>query len=166
MTSAKTRLDTHISRILAQRDMLNLIAAQGLLPATGEILELGLGNGRTYSHILARFPGRRVVVFDRAVASHGTSTPPAEDLILGEISQTAVAYAKGDAAMVHADIATGYPEKDAHIMGWLPQLAVDLLAPGGIVLAGLELIHPNLAPMDDLPAGIGNDRYYGYRKSV
>ena len=166
MTSpVKTRLDNHLSRITAQRDMLNLIAADSLLPETGAILELGLGNGRTYSHILDRFAGRRIVVFDRAVASHGTSTPPEEDLILGEISETAAAYAKADAAMVHADIGTGYPDKDAKIMGWLPQVVVDLLTPGGVALAGLELVHQSLLPLD-LPEGIGSDRYYAYRKSV
>lgn len=160
-----TRLDKHLERILAQRDMLNLIAAENRLPPEGDILELGLGNGRTYSHLRARFAGRRIVAFDRAVASHASSTPEAADVVLGEISQTAAAYPKGAAAMVHADIATGYEVRDTVIMGWLPQLAVDLLQKGGIALAGLPLIHPQLVPLD-LPEGIGQGRYYAYAKSA
>ncbi|MDB5658511.1 MAG: hypothetical protein JWS10_1126 [Cypionkella sp.] len=117
-----SRLDLFVNRITAQRDILNLIAARRLLPETGAILEVGLGNGRTYSHLVDSFAGRRIVVFDRAVASHGTSTPPEADLILGEISETGAAYAKGDAAMVHADIGTGYPEKDAKIQAWCRNL--------------------------------------------
>ncbi|MDB5665843.1 class I SAM-dependent methyltransferase [Cypionkella sp.] len=160
-----SRLDLFVNRITAQRDILNLIAAHRLLPETGAILEVGLGNGRTYSHLVDNFAGRRIVVFDRAVASHGTSTPPEADLILGEISETGAAYAKGDAAMVHADIGTGYPEKDAKIQAWLPQLAVDLLMPDGIAVSGLRLDHPKLVPLD-MPAGIGREIYFAYRKQV
>lgn len=158
-----SRLDLFVDRITAQRDILNLIAAEALLRVSGAVLEIGLGNGRTYSHLVERFPGRRVVVFDRAVASHGTSTPPAADLILGEISQTAATYAKADAALVHADIGTGYAEKDAAVMAWLPQLAVDLLAAGGIAVSGLRLDHPQLMALD-MPAGIGRGLYFAYRK--
>ncbi|GLS86356.1 hypothetical protein GCM10010873_13300 [Cypionkella aquatica] len=158
-----SRLDLFVDRITAQRDILNLIAAQSLLPDGGAILEIGLGNGRTYSHLLEAFSGRRVIVFDRAVASHGTSTPPAADLILGEISQTATTYAKADAAMVHADIGTGYADKDAGVQTWLPQLCVDLLMQGGVAVSGLQLVHPRLKPLD-MPSGIGRNLYFAYRK--
>src|SRR4051812_41343381 len=44
-----TRLDSAIRRLTAQRDLLNW-AAQAIGP-TGLVLELGLGNGRTYDHL-------------------------------------------------------------------------------------------------------------------
>ena len=158
-----SRLDLFVDRITAQRDILNLMAAQNLLPESGAILEVGLGNGRTYSHLVDSFVGRRIVVFDRAIASHGTSTPPEADIILGEISETAAAYAKADAAMVHADIGTGYPDKDAKIAAWLGKLTVDLLVPGGVAVSGLRLDHSQLVPLD-MPQGIGRGLYFAYRK--
>lgn len=160
-----SRLDLFVDRITAQRDILSLIAQQNLLPKAGAALEIGLGNGRTYSHLVEVFPARRIVVFDRAIASHGTSTPPDSDTVLGEISETAAAYAKADAALVHADIGTGYPEKDAAVMAWLPGVAVDLLMPGGIAVSGLRLDHPQLVPLE-MPEGIGRDLYFAYRKQA
>ena len=34
----------------------------------GPVLELGLGNGRTFDHLRERLPGRRIVAFDRALS--------------------------------------------------------------------------------------------------
>ena len=51
-----SRLDSFIRRMTAQRDILNQIATQSLLPESGDVLELGLGNGRTYSHLREVFP--------------------------------------------------------------------------------------------------------------
>ena len=51
-----TRLDSVIRRLTAQRDLLNW-AAEEISPA-GLILELGLGNGRTYDHLRTRLPDR------------------------------------------------------------------------------------------------------------
>ena len=38
-----SRLDSFIRRMTAQRDILNQVAEQSLLPESGDILELGLG---------------------------------------------------------------------------------------------------------------------------
>jgi S-adenosyl-L-methionine methyltransferase len=158
-----SRLDSIIRRLIAQRDILNHIARDLSLPSSGAILEVGLGNGRTYSHLVELFPDRRIIVFDRAFAAHKTLIPAPEDLVLGEIAVTAPAFAGQDAALVHADIGTGYPEKDAVIRTWLPDLAVALLATGGVAASGLRLDHAVLEPLP-LPAGIDSDRYFLYRK--
>ncbi|ATN37572.1 hypothetical protein ACO34A_27765 (plasmid) [Rhizobium sp. ACO-34A] len=157
-----TRLDIFINRMTAQRDLLNLLRDQNLLPE-GPIMEVGLGNGRTYSHMIETFPGRRFIVFDRHVAAHKTSIPPEEDLVIGEIRETARNYIGSEAALVHADIGTGYPEKDAVVMSWLPELAAGMLRSGGYAVSGLALDHPRLE-MLPIPDHLEPGRYYLYRK--
>jgi S-adenosyl-L-methionine methyltransferase len=159
-----SRLDTFIQRMTAQRDMLNDLAARGAL-ADGPILELGLGNGRTYSHLRECFPERRIIVFDRAMGAHKTSAPPERDLVLGEIRDTARGFAGIGAALVHTDIGTGYPERDALTLQWLPQLASDLLAPGGFAASDLPLDHPLLEPLPPPPT-VTPGRYFLYRRTA
>lgn len=157
-----SRLDTMIHRLTAQRAVLDSLA-QGL-PA-GPILEIGLGSGRTYSHLRERFPDRRIIAFDRELAAHPDCRPAAADLILGEIRDTAPALAGIGAALVHADIGTAYPEVDAQTRVWLPGLVASLLAPGGYAAGGLPLDHPDLLPRP-LPAGAEGARQYLYRKGA
>lgn len=156
-----SRLDSVIRRLTAQRDILNHLATDLALPQ-GAILEIGLGNGRTYHHLRERFPDRRIIAFDRALGAHASSIPDAADLVIGEIAETAPRFAGQGAAIVHADIGTGYPEKDAQTLTWLPQLVASLLAPGGIAISGLPLDHAHLTALP-LPPGIDDDRYFLYR---
>ncbi len=53
----------------AQRDCLAL-AARLVADVPGPVLELGLGNGRTYDHLREILPGREIFVFDRRVAAN------------------------------------------------------------------------------------------------
>lgn len=159
-----SRLDSFINRLTAQRDLLNHVAQNNLLPPQGAILELGLGNGRTFNHLRELFSDRRIVVFDRAVAAHKSSIPDEDDIVLGEIATTAAGFANQNAAMVHVDIGTGYDGADAQTLTWLPDLSASLLAPGGIAASGLPLSHPQLAALP-LPPGIAVDRYFLYRRT-
>ena len=78
-----SRLDSFIARMQAQRDCLNFLKpAIDALP--GPILEVGLGNGRTYDHLRDLFPGRDIYVFERKVAAHPDCIPPDDRLFLGE----------------------------------------------------------------------------------
>lgn len=106
-----SRLDSFIRRLTAQRDILNHVAANLDLPGEGALMEIGLGNGRTFNHLRELFPNRRIIAFDRAMGAHASSVPAQEDLVIGEISQTAPAFIGTEAAFVHADIGTGYPER-------------------------------------------------------
>lgn len=159
-----SRLDSFIRRLVAQRDILNHVATDLPLPRTGAIMELGLGNGRTFNHLREIFPTRRIIAFDRELGAHGSSIPDEGNLILGEIRDTAAGFAGTGAALVHADIGTGYPEKDAVTLTWLPQLVVSLLANDGVALSGLPLDQPELSPLP-LPPGIAGDRYFLYRRA-
>ncbi|WP_333898540.1 class I SAM-dependent methyltransferase [Agrobacterium pusense] len=158
-----SRLDSFIRRLTAQRDILNHVAVNLDMPHEGALMEIGLGNGRTFNHLRELFPGRRIIAFDRAMGAHASSVPADEDLVIGEISQTAPAFVGAEAAMVHADIGTGYPEKDAITLTWLPDLAAGMLAKGGVAVSGLPLDHPLLKPLP-VPESVPTDRYFLYRK--
>lgn len=157
-----SRLDSFIRRMTAQRDLLNMAARDPGLPP-GMVLEIGLGNGRTYSHLRELFPDRRIVAFDRALRAHSGSTPAPDDLILGEIDQTARAFAGQGAALVHADIGSGHDDLDALTLRWLPGLVAGLLAPGGLAVSGLPLATPALVALP-LPPTVERGRYDLYRK--
>jgi hypothetical protein len=159
-----SRLDSFIGRVTAQRDILNHIVAE-VAAMEGPVMELGLGNGRTYDHLRECLPGRRIIAFDRALAAHGSSTPAAENLVIGEIRETAAAFQGMEAALVHADIGTGYADRDAITLTWLPDLAARLLRPGGIAASGLPLDHPELQPLP-IPPSVPEGRYFLYRRVV
>jgi hypothetical protein len=161
-SQAGSRLESVIRRLTAQRDILDAVCAT--LDIEGPVIELGLGNGRTFDHLRARLPGRRIVAFDRALAAHKDSTPPRGDLVLGEIRETAARFAGIGAALVHADIGTGYEDKDARTLEWLPGLVASLLGADGIAVSGLPLEHRALVPLA-LPPGVRIGRYFVYRRA-
>lgn len=158
-----SRLDSFIRRLSAQRDILNHVHGDLDLPAEGPIMEIGLGNGRTFNHLRELFPDRRIVAFDRAMGAHASSVPEEGNLVLGEIDQTAKEWVGIGAALVHADIGTGYDEKDAVTLTWLPQIVSGMLANGGIAISGLPLTEPSLDPLS-VPDTVPTDRYFLYRK--
>ncbi|MGV2100520.1 class I SAM-dependent methyltransferase [Rhizobium sp. 21-4511-3d] len=157
-----SRLDSFIRRLTAQRDILNSIVDL-VGPLEGPVIEFGLGNGRTYDHLREIFAGRRIIAFDREVRSYSTSTPPAEDMVTGDIKKTGQAFIGIDAALAHADIGTGHDEIDAITLTWLPQLMVGVLRQGGIAVSGLPLDRPELEQLP-LPEGIKSGRYFLYRR--
>ena len=67
-----SRLDSFIRRITAQRNVLNAVAAE-IAGLEGPVLELGLGNGRTFDHLREKLPGRRIIAFDRVAAAYRLS---------------------------------------------------------------------------------------------
>ena len=158
-----SRLDSFINRMSAQRDLLNHVRDNLALPETGEVFEIGLGNGRTYSHLRENFSNRRIVAFDRKLASHASATPAEQDFVEGEIRETGQSFVGRNAALVHADIGTGYDDKDAITLTWLPQMVAGMLASGGIAVSGLPLNHEELELLPRLPT-IAEGRYFHYRR--
>lgn len=157
-----SRLDSFIRRLTAQRDILNSIV-ELVRETDGPILEFGLGNGRTYDHLRAKFPDRRIIAFDWEVRSYSASTPPAENMITGNIRESGQGFLGIGAALAHADIGTGHDEIDAVTLTWLPQLMAGVLASGGVAVSGLPLEHADLSPLA-LPHGIKHGRYFLYRR--
>ena len=157
-----SRLESYIRRMTAQRDILDHVCAE-LAKIDGPVVELGLGNGRTFHHLRQRLPGRRIVAFDRALAAHASSIPEAENLVLGEIRETASRFIGIDAALVHADIGAGYEDRDAVTLTWLPDLTARLLRVGGIAVSGLPLDHAQLQRLPP-PPSVPADRYFICRR--
>ncbi|MDR6757173.1 hypothetical protein J2Y48_002469 [Mycoplana sp. BE70] len=158
-----SRLDSFIRRLTAQRDILNHIRHDLDMPPAGTVMEIGLGNGRTFDHLRECFAGRRIVAFDRECRAHASSVPDAENLVLGEINETGKVFETGTAALVHADIGTGYADRDAMTLTWLPQMVAGMLATGGIAASGLPLDHPALQSLT-VPESVPANRYFLYRK--
>jgi SAM-dependent methyltransferase len=162
-----TRLDSVIRRLTAQRDLLNW-ATQEIGPA-GLVLELGLGNGRTYDHLRTRLPGREIYAFERSPAAHPDSYPPEGYLIVGDIFDTLPAFiermGQGSAALIHTDIGTGDEAANRQLALRLSPLLDSLLQPGGLLIADRAFEMPactDISSQTNVPEG----RYFVYRRNV
>lgn len=160
-----SRLDSFIRRLQAQRDCLDLAAA-AICDLPGPVLELGLGNGRTYDHLRGLLPEREIFVFEREVRAHPDCIPDAAHLFLGDIRDTlteATARLSGLAALVHSDIGTGEAARNARLAAWLAGALPPLLCAGAWVVADQPFGHPQLIRQPP-PDGVEPERYFLYRK--
>ncbi len=162
-----TRLDSVIRRLTAQRDLLDW-AAQEIGPA-GLVLELGLGNGRTYDHLRTKLPGREIYAFERSPAAHPDCYPPEGYLIVGDIFETLPAFieefGQGSAALIHTDIGTGDEEANRRLALRLSPLLDSLLQPGGLLIADRAFEMPSctdISSRTNVPEG----RYFVYRRNA
>ena len=162
-----SRLDSFIARMQAQRDCLNFLKpAIDALP--GPLLEVGLGNGRTYDHLRELFSARDIYVFERQVAAHPDCIPPANRLFLGEARDSIPSAAKvlgPSAALIHTDLGTGDHEANMAMGEWLGPALDALAAPGGYILANQALTVARWHRLPE-PPGVPKDRYFLYRVEV
>lgn len=158
---ARSRLDSVIRRLTAQRECLN--QAAGLVADTpGCVLELGLGNGRTFDHLRGLFPNRDIYVFERKVAAHPDCIPADDRLFLGDLSETlpqSAARLGRNAALVHADIGSGHADIDKKLAAMLADLLPPLVIPGGLVISDQDIPFAGATPLH-LPEGVDEGRYY------
>ena len=159
-----SRLDSAIRRLEGQRACLERAAA--LIEALpGPVVELGLGNGRSFDHLRQILPGREIFVFDRQVAAHPDCIPDDAHMIVGDFTDTvpgAVARIGGRAALIHADTGSGDRAANAALAVWLGGVLAVLIRAGGIVVSDQALDCDGwtlLAP----PAGVAPERYFTYR---
>jgi S-adenosylmethionine-dependent methyltransferase len=159
-----SRLLSNIARLEAQRACLDrAIAIMGELD--GPVLELGLGNGRTYDHLRVRLPARDIFVFERQVASHPDCVPPPDRLILGDLRETLpAAYARFPhaAALAHVDIATHDRAASERLAAALAPLLAPLMRKGAIIVSELPLpvAHWRILPV---PPEADGGRYHMYQ---
>jgi S-adenosyl-L-methionine methyltransferase len=160
-----SRLDSFIRRLEAQRDCLGL-AAQLVRQLDGAILELGLGNGRTYDHLRELCPERAIYVCERQVAAHPDCVPPPKFLLLGDMRDTlkaAQAYLAARVALAHFDAATGDVAASRDFAHEIVGLVVPLLGVGGVLVSEPPFFDERLMALD-LPAGVAPGRYHLYRR--
>jgi hypothetical protein len=160
-----SRLDSFIRRLEAQRACLDMAAAlvRGL---DGPVLELGLGNGRTYDHLRELCPDREIFVCERRVAAHPDCIPAAEFLLLGDMRETLPAAHRrleGRVALAHLDPGTGDVEASRALAWQLAPLVVPLLRPGAVLVSEPAIALAELTPLP-LPAGVVTGRYHLYRR--
>ena len=159
-----SRLDSFIARMQAQRDCLN--ALKPLIdPLPGPILEVGLGNGRTYDHLRQLFPGRDIYVFERKVAAHPDCIPPDDRLFLGEARESIDRAARqlgAVAALIHTDLGTGDHAANTAMGAWLGPALDRLAAPGGYLLSNQPLAVARWRRLPE-PLGVPKDRYFLYK---
>jgi hypothetical protein len=159
-----SRLDSFIARMQAQRDCLNFLKP-AVDAVAGPILEVGLGNGRTYDHLRDLFPGRDIYVFERKVAAHPDCIPPDDRLFLGEARDSIPRAARqlgAVAALIHTDLGTGDHAANVEMGTWLGPALDALAGRGGYILANQPL---SVARWQRQPAppGVPKDRYFLYR---
>jgi hypothetical protein len=161
-----SRLDSFIRRLEAQRACLN--HAAGLIAGLdGAVLELGLGNGRTYDHLRELFPGRDIYVCERQVAAHPDCVPPPERLILGDMRETlpaARARLGAAVALVHLDAGTGDAAANRAFAAALIPLVMPLLCIRGVLVSDPPFERADLEALP-LPDGIAAGRYHLYRRT-
>jgi len=161
-----SRLDSVIRRLQAQRACLDL-AASLVLDLDGVVLELGLGNGRTYDHLRETLPGRAIYVCERRVAAHPDCVPPTELLLLGDMRETlpaARAALAGRVVLAHYDAGTGEAGANRNLAAQLGPLVVPLLREGGVLVSDPPFDLAGLEPLA-LPAGVAPGRYHLYRRT-
>ncbi len=158
-----SRLDSAIRRLEAQRACLDA-AADLIREVPGVVFELGLGNGRTFDHLRERLPNREIFVFERTVNAHPSCIPDDEHLFVGNMEDTLPALTArftGQVALVHADVGTGDPARNAAFAGWLGPILQPYVADGGVVLSDQQLVDMSSWP-SAVPDGVPPGRYYFY----
>jgi hypothetical protein len=160
-----SRLDSFIRRLEAQRACLDM-AAQMVRGLDGPVLELGLGNGRTYDHLRELFPGRAIFVCERRIGAHPLCIPPAEFLLLGDMRETlpvARGWLGGRVALAHLDPGTGDLDQSRALARELAPLVAPLLCSGGLLVSEPEIDLLELVALAP-PPNVAPERYHLYRR--
>jgi hypothetical protein len=156
-----SRLDSMLRRLTAQRDGLNWAASE-VAGLTGDALDMGLGNGRTYDHLREILPQRRIWVIDRVLQCHPSCVPPEQDFLQGEAEPMLQKLAENGPQIVlaHYDFGFGVKEKDVAEAARLSPVIASVMAPGGLIVSGQPLVgFEELAGPEGIPEG----RYLFYR---
>lgn len=159
-----SRLDVFIDRMVSQRAGIDFAVRQ-TKDLTGPIFELGLGNGRTYSHLCAVLPASEIFVFERAVASNPASTPPDDMVLLGEVLNTlpaALARFGPTARLIHADLGGHNLQKNDEFARKVSPLIEPLLAKGGLMISSDRMYFENLTELAS-PKGVVTGRIFIYQ---
>ena len=156
-----SRLDSMLRRLTAQRDGLNWAAGQ-IRDLEGDVLDMGLGNGRTYDHLREILPDRRIWVMDRVLQCHPSCVPPEQDFLQGEAEpmlQRLVTEGRR-IALAHYDFGMGIKQDDVAEAARLSPLIAQVMVPGGLLISGQPLVG-----FDQItgPTTIAPGRYMFYR---
>jgi hypothetical protein len=160
-----SRLDSFIRRLEAQRACLGR-AAELIEGIPGVVLELGLGNGRTYDHLRDILPTRDIYVCERQIAAHPDCIPPADRLLLGDMFDTlpAASFLAARVALAHFDAGTGEEAANRDLAAGLRPLILPLLCEGAVLATQQAMDGAGLEGLP-LPESVPSGRYYLYRRT-
>ena len=163
------RLEDMIARLATQRACIDA-AARLVEHLEGSVLEIGLGKGRTYSHLQQIFADREIFAFDKDLHALPDVTPSDGYLVLGEFRETLLAMAdrlNRPAVLAHADFGSDDHLADAALAQEIADPIVTLVVAQGVVLSDRALAHRQLGEIDlpkvELPSGIEPWPYFMYR---
>lgn len=156
-----SRLDSMLRRFTAQRDGLNW-AAEEIRNQTGDVLDMGLGNGRTYDHLREILPNKRIWVIDRVLQCHPSCIPPEQDFLEGEAGPMLERLIRQNAriALAHYDFGFGIKDQDVAEAAKLSPLISQVMVSGGMIVSGQPLVGFEQVRGPD---SIAEDRYLFYR---
>lgn len=167
-----SKLERMAGRLLTQRACI-AAAAAAVEHLTGPVLEIGLGKGRTYSHLRQVFADRDIFAFDLELHAPPDATPPRDFLVLGDFRDTLPAMARQrprQAVLAHADFGSEDRGADAALAQEIAEPIAGLVAPQGIVLSDRPLSNPQLReialPAVELPSGIDPWPYFMYQAAA
>ncbi|MBT5414025.1 MAG: hypothetical protein HOH66_07800 [Rhodospirillaceae bacterium] len=158
-----SRLDSFIRRLSAQRACLDA-AIVAIGSREGCVLEIGLGNGRTFDHLREAMPGREIFVFDRQINAHPDCVPDEGHLFLGDFRETLPAATRRlgrRAILVHADIGSGDVAASRSLGAAIAPLIAAMAAPGARILSDQPL-PSDTWQAEALPHGVEAGRYHLY----
>ena len=162
-----SRLDSFIRRMCAQRDCLN--HAFDLIDGLpGPVLEIGLGNGRTFDHLRAGCPDRDIFVFEKKISPHPDCVPEPEFLFEGDIHETmpgALERIGRPAVLAHNDVGSGVVEFNRMIADFLKDALPPLMADRALVLSDQEMELSGWQSVP-LPDGVPAERYFFYGRGL
>jgi hypothetical protein len=163
-----SRLDSFINRLQAQRACLDFAAAS-LAGRAGPVLEIGLGNGRTFDHLRSRLPDNPIYVFDYRVAAHANCVPAADRLFLGDFRETLPRAAQQlgrHAVLAHGDFGgSADASETADVARAVARWLKEVMAPGGLVVCDQRLDNGGDWTRLDPPPGVPSERYFMWRVS-
>ena len=153
-----SRLDSAIRRLTSQKIALEWAACK-VARLDGIILELGLGNGRTYDHLRETLPNRDIYVFERKIAAHPDCIPEERFQFLGDFRDSLpIANKKLGATSIlaHLDIGTGEKKASKQLAEQIGPLVLSLMKRESIIVSDQELIscsHIRIDPPLNIPKG-------------
>ena len=159
-----SRLDSAIRRLTSQKIALEW-AARKVARLDGIILELGLGNGRTYDHLRSILPNRDIYVFEREIAAHPDCIPEENFQFLGDFRDSLPRANKrlgANSVLAHLDIGTGEKNNSLTLAREIAPFVEKLLLPKAIIISDQEVQRWVLKKLP-LPVGIAQDKIYIYR---
>lgn len=162
-----SRLDSMIRRLTAHRAAIEW-SAGAVAGVDGPMLEVGLGNGRTYDHLRETFAGREIWVIERHPAPHPDCWPPEHLLVIGEADAAFARFAADGRrfALINYDLGSGDKAFTLREAERFAPILRDALTPGGVLLS-VQPMPPTagLAPAPAEAAEAFSARIHAFRRA-